>query len=308
MATQPTVNTYLQKGNREDLASEVAALYPDEVPFFAMAGKVKATARTHEWMTDVLASTSRTGSIEGASVTYAAPGMRTRVTNYTHIKHRNFDVTFTQIAVDKAGVRDEIANQVMKAMKSLLRDYDSIFLWSTVATAGATGLARRSAGLFKVIISNTALGTGTGSSGRIQITEANVNIVLQKIWNNGGNPRALFCGGFHKRVISQKFSAKTGFTWNIEASTRTAIQNVNKYEGSFGTVDVIPDRNMMASRVAIVTPEMAKIAILRDVQQYKGAATASSVKGWVEAEMCLQYGNEKAHGQLRWLRSTGTIS
>ncbi len=308
MATQPTVNTYLQKGNREDLASEVAALYPDEVPFFAMAAKVQATARTHEWMTDALATTSRSGSIEGASLTYAAPGMRTRVTNYTHIKLRNWDVTFTQVAVDKAGVRDEVANQVMKAMKSLLRDYDSIFLWSTVATAGATGLARRSAGLFKVIISNTALGTGTGSSARIQLTEANVNIVLQKIWNNGGNPRALFCGGFQKRVISQKFSAKTGFTWNIEASTRTAIQNVNKYEGSFGTVDVIPDRNMMASRVAIVTPEMAKVAILRDIQQYKGAATASSVKGWVEAEMCLQYGNEKAHGQIRWLKSTGAIA
>lgn len=308
MATQPTVNTYLQKGNREDLVDELAALYPDEVPFFAMAGKVKATARTHEWMTDSLATVSRTGIKEGADLSYAQPTLRVRKTNYTMIRLRNFDVTFTQAAVDKAGVKDEVANQVMKAMKSLLRDYDSVFLWSTIATAGATGVARRSAGLFSVIVSNTAKGTGTGSSGRAQITEANVNIVLQRIWNNGGNPRALFCGGFHKRVISQKFSAKTGFTWNIEASTRTAIQNVNKYEGSFGTVDVIPDRNMMASRVAIVTPEMAKIAILRDVQQYKGAATASSIKGWVEAEMCLQYGNPLAHGALTWLRSTGAIA
>lgn len=308
MPTQPTVNTYLQKGNRESLADEVAALYPDEVPFFSMCGKVKATARTHEWMTEGLATTSRTGIKEGADLTYTAPSMRVRKTNYTMIRLRNFDVTFTQAAVDKAGVRDEVANQVMKAMKSLLRDYDSVFLWSTIATAGATGVARRSAGLFSVVVTNTAKGTGAGSSGRIQITEANVNIVLQKIWDQGGDPRALFTGGFSKRVISQKFSAKTGFTWNIEASTRTAIQNVNKYEGSFGTVDVIPDRNMMTSRVAIVSPSMAKIAILRDIQQYKGAATASSIKGWVEGEMCLQYGNEKAHGQLRWLRSTGAIA
>lgn len=302
------VNAYFQAGNREDLASEVAALYPDEVPFFAMAGKVKATNRTHEWMTDGLATVSRTGVREGADLSYTQPSARVRKTNYTMIRLRNFDVTFTQAAIDKAGVKDEVANQVMKAMKSLLRDFDSVFLWSTIATAGATGVARRSAGLFSVLVTNTAKGTGTGSSGRIQITEANVNIVLQKIWNQGGNPRAFFVPGFTKRVISQKFSAKTGFTWNIEASTRTAIQNVNKYEGSFGTIDVIPDRNMMASRAAIVTPDMAKIAILRDIQQYKGAATASSIKGWVEGEMCLQYGNEKAHGQLRWLRSTGTIS
>lgn len=302
------VNSYFQKGNRESLSDELAALYPDEVPFYAMAGKVKATARTHEWVTDGLATISRTGAIEGASLSYSQPSARTRVTNYCHIKVRNWDVTFTQAAIDHAGVRDEVANQVMRAMKSILRDYESIYLWSTVATAGATGVARRSAGLFKVIVTNTAKGTGAGNSARIQLTEANVNIVLQKIWNQGGNPRALFCGGFQKRVISQKFSAKTGFTWNIEASTRTAIQNVNKYEGSFGTVDVIPSRNMMVSRVAIVTPEMAKIAILRDLQQYKGAATASSVKGWVESEQCLQYGNEKAHGQISWLKSSGAIS
>lgn len=302
------VNTYDQAGNREDLASELAALFPDEVPFFAMAGKVRATARTHEWVTDGLPTIARTGVVEGLALTYVQPTDRTRKTNYTHIRLRNFDVTFTQAAVDKAGVRDEVAHQAMKAMKALLRDYDSLFLWSTVATAGATAVARRSAGLFSVIVTNTAKGTGTGSSARIQLTEANVNLVLQKIWNQGGNPRALFGGGHQKRVISKNFSAKTGFTWNIEASTRTAIQNVNKYEGSFGTCDIIPDRNMMTSRVAIVTPEMAKVAILRDIQQYKGAATASSIKGWVEAEMCLQYGNEKAHGQLRWLKSSGTIA
>lgn len=302
------VNSYFQKGNREDLSSELAALYPDEVPFYAMAGKIQATHRTHEWVTDGLESVSRTGVKEGADLSYAQPTARTRKTNYCMIRLRNWDVPFTQVAIDKAGVKDEIANQVMRAMKGILRDFESVYLWSTVATAGATGLARRSAGLFSVVVTNTAKGTGAGSSGRIQVTEANVNIVLQKIWNQGGNPRALFCGGFNKRVISQKFSGKTGFSWNIEASTRTAIQNVNKYEGSFGTVDVIPSRNMMTSRIAIVTPDMAKIAILRDLQQYKGAATASSIKGWVESEQCLNYGNEKAHGQLRWLRSTGTIS
>lgn len=302
------INTYDQAGNREDLSSQLAALYADEVPFYAMASKVKATGRTHEWLTDGLLTVSRTGIKEGATISYALAAERTRVTNYCMIRLRNFDVTFTQAAVDKAGVKDEFAHQAMIAMKSLLRDYESVYLWSTVATAGATNVARRSAGLFSVIVTNTAKGTGGGSSARIQMTEANVNLVLQKIWNQGGNPRALFCGGHQKRVISYKFTAKTGFSWNIEASTRMAIQNVNKYEGSFGTVDVIPTRNGMASRVAIVTPEMCKIAVLRDIETHKGAATASSYKGWVEAEQCLQYGNEKAHGQLRWLKSSGTIA
>lgn len=302
------INTYDQAGNREYLVDQLAALYADDVPFYAMAGKVKGGSRTHEWITDGLLTVSRTGIKEGAALSYALAAERTRKTNYMMIRLRNFDVTFTQAAVDKAGVKDEFAHQAMIAMKSLLRDYESVYLWSTVATAGATNVARRSAGLFSVIVTNTAKGTGGGSSARIQLTEANVNLVLQKIWNQGGNPRALFCGGHQKRVISQKFTAKTGFSWNIEASTRMAIQNVNKYEGSFGTVDVIPSRNGMTSRIAIVTPEMCKIAILRDIETHKGAATASSYKGWVESEQCLQYGNEKAHGQLRYLKSSGTIA
>lgn len=302
------LNTYFQKGIREDLASQVADLFADDVPFFALAQKIRAEATKHEWVTDSLASTSRTGVIEGASVSYTQPGALTRVSNYCSIRQRTFDITFTQMAVNVAGVKDQVAREVMKAMKSLLRDYESIFLWSATTAVGTTGVARKTAGLFKRVVTNTAKGTGTGSSGRIQITEDNVNLVLQKIWNQGGDPRALVCSGFTKRVIAKKFSAKTGFSWNIEASTRTAIANVNKYEGSFGTLDVIPSRNGMLTRAAVVTPEMCKVAILRDIQQYKGAPTASSIKGWVEAEMTLNYGNEKAHGQLSWLRSTGTIS
>lgn len=302
------LNTYFQKGIREDLASQVAELFADDVPFFALAQKIRAEATKHEWMADSLASTSRTGLAEGASVTYVQPGALTRVGNYCSIRQRTYDITFTQMAVNVAGVKDQVAREVMKAMKSLLRDFESIFLWSATTAVGATATARRTAGIYKRIVTNTAKGTGTASSGRIQITEDNVNLILQKIWDQGGDPRALICGGFTKRVIAKKFSAKTGFTWNIEASTRTAIANVNKYEGSFGTLDVIPSRNGMASRAAVVTPEMLKVAILRDIQQYKGAPTASSVKGWVEAEMTLNYGNEKAHGQLRWLRSSGAIA
>lgn len=302
-----TINTYYQKGNREELASQIADLFADDVPFFAMAQKYRVGSTKVEWLTDNLPSVSRTGLAEGASLSYTQAAAMTRVSNYCSIRLRNWDITFTQLAVENVA-KDQAAREVMKAMKSLLRDYESIFLWSATTAVGATNTARKTAGLFKRVVTNTAKGTGAGSSARIQLTEANVNLVLQKIWNSGGDPRALFCGGHQKRVISYKFTAKTGFSWNIEASTRTAIQNVNKYEGSFGTVDVIPSRNMMTSRVAVCTPDMIKVAILRDIQQYKGAATASSVKGWVEAEMSLNYGNEKAHGQIRYLKSSGTIS
>jgi len=302
------VNTYFAKGIREGLTDVVADLFADEAPLFKLAEKVKATATLHEWQTDELATASTTGIVEGASLSYAQPATRTRVGNYTMIRLRNWDVTFTQIATTVAGIKDQVAREVMKALKALVTDYEKIFLMTGDKSVGTSSAARQAKGLQKAIVTNTAVGTGTGSSASIQLSEDNVNLLLQKVWNCGGDPRALLCGGHQKRVISKKFSAKSGFTFNIEASTRQAIQNINKYEGAFGTLDIIPDRFHMVRRISIITPDQLKIAVLRDIEQYKGAPTASSIKGWVEAEMTLQYGNSKAHAKHTYLKSGGTIA
>lgn len=302
------VNTYFAKGNREGLVNQVADLFADEVPFFAMAKKESASNVKHEWQEDSLAAASTTAVVEGASLSYTQAATRTRHQNYCHIRLRNWDITFTQLAMNVAGVPNQAAREVMKAMKSLMLDYEKIFLNTGTSSAGTTSTGRKAKGIQKAIVTNTAVGTGTGSSANIQLTEDNVNLLLKKIWAQGGDPRALFCGGHNKMVISKKFSAKTGFTWNIEASARTAIANVNKYEGSFGTLDIIPSRQHMTRRITIVTPELIRVAILRDIEQYKGAQTASSIKGWVEAEMTLNWGNEKAHAKHSYLKSGGTIA
>ena len=301
-------NTYDTIGNREGLTDQIADLFADDAPFFALAKTERATSTKHEWQADSLAAASGTGIVEGAAISYAQPAVRTRHANYGHIRLRNWDVSFTQQAVSTAGVRDDVAREMMKAMKSLVLDYDKIFLNTGNTATGATATARTAKGIQKAIVSNTAVGTGTGTSAEIQLTEDNVNLLLQNIWDDGGDPRALFCGGHNKRVISKKFTAKTGFSFNIPANTRMAINNINKYEGSFGTVDVIPDRQHMVKRITIVTPDLVKKAILRDITQYKGAATASSIKGWVEAEMTLNWGNEKAHAKASYLKSSGTIA
>ncbi len=297
------VNTYFAKGIREGLTNTVADLFADDVPFFAMAEKISAGNTLHEWQEDSLAAASTTGIVEGASLSYAQPATRTRRKNSCHIRLRNWDVTFTQLAVDVAGIKDQVAREVMKAMKALLTDYDKIFLNTGNSGAGTTSSARTAKGIQKAISTNTGRGSSAGGAVQQALTEAKVNALLQKIWSQGGDPRALFCHGYQKRVISQNFTAKTGFSYRIEASARTAINNINRYEGSFGTLDVIPDRQHMLRRITVVTPDHIKAAVLRDIQQYKGAPTASSVKGWVEAEMTLQWGNEKAHGKQTHLKT-----
>lgn len=301
------VNTYNNVGNREGLTDRVADLFADEVPFMAMSRKVGSIATKHEWQADNLNSASLEGIVEGATVSYTRPGSRARHANYTHIRQRNWEVTHTQQQVQVAGIKSEIARCLMKAMKELLTDYEKIFLNTGNSGAGATGTARKAKGIQKAIISNTAVGTGGGNSTNIALTEKTVNDLMAQIWTAGGNPKLLLCNEYQKRVISQDFTAKTGFSFNIDASTRKAIENINSYEGSFGTLQIIPDRQHMKRRITVLQPDQIKIAILSDIKQFKGAKVALSDRGWVEAEMTLEWGNEKAHAKASVLKTAGVL-
>ena len=297
-------NTTYTIGNREGLTDTVADLFADDVPFFAAAEKVPANHPKHEWQSDVLPSAVTTGVIEGADISYVLNAQRVRRYNYTQIRLRNWAISFTQLAVTVAGVKDQVGREMMKAMKALLTDYDKRFLSSGIGTPGATVTkARLAYGIQRAISVNTGRGSSAGGAVPQALTESKVNALLQKIWAAGGDPRALYCGAYQKRVISQNFTAKTGFSFRIEASARMAIANINKYEGSFGTLDIIPDRQAKPTDIVIVTPDQVKVAVLRDIEQYKGAPTASTVKGWVEAEMTLQWGNPLAHGKQTHLKT-----
>ena len=305
----PQAHTYPAVGGgtigiREGLTDIVADLFADDVPLLASSRKVPTSSTRVEWQADSLVSASKAVVIEGAALSYTQPVKRTRHSNYTHIRLRNWDVTFTTLATSIAGIRDEVARQVMKAMRTLATDYEKIFQDTGQTAAGATGTGRRAAGLSKVITTNVVSTAGVSTF----LQEGDVSSVLQKIWNQGGNPRVLYCGGQSKRQISDTFSARTGFSFNINQTARTMISNINRYEGSFGTVDVVPDRFIRPEKIHIVTPELIRIAVLRDIAQYKGAPTASSVKGWVEAEMTLIWGNQKGHGKISGVKTSGTVS
>lgn len=291
-------------GIREGLTDIVSDLFADDVPLLASSRKVPTSSTRVEWQADNLVSASKAVVIEGAALSYTQPVKRTRHSNYTHIRLRNWDVTFTTLATSIAGIRDEVARQVMKAMRTLATDYEKIFQDTGQSAVGATGTGRRAAGLSKRITTNVVSKAGVSTF----LQESHVSRVLQFIWNQGGNPRVLYCGGQSKRQISDTFSARTGFSFNINQTARTMISNINRYEGAFGTIDVTPNRFIRPEKIHIVTPEIIRVAVLRDIAQYKGAPTASSVKGWVEAEMTLIWGNQKGHGKISGVKTSGTVS
>ena len=133
--------SYHTIGIREGLTDVVADLFADDTPLYSMSRKVQANGTKHEWQTDALESASRTGLREGADLSYTNPTHRVRVYNYTHIRLRNWNVSYTMMAVTVAGIKNLVAREVMKALKEIAVDYEKALLTTGDRTAGTTKTA-----------------------------------------------------------------------------------------------------------------------------------------------------------------------
>ena len=154
--------SYDEPTNREDLTDVITNISPKETPITTMIGKTKAKATYHEFPEDELADAAENAHVEGEKDTAAAAPARTRVTN-------------TQQAVDKAGVSDEYAYQMLKAMKELGKDLELAITTQTTDTAGSKTEARKFAGIPGLVTTNKI---AAGAN----ITMKAISDALQKAW------------------------------------------------------------------------------------------------------------------------------
>ena len=108
-----------------------------------MAAKAKATAITHEWQTQDLASASPTSSIasEGADATTKSVTATVRLGNKCQINNKSISVSGTQQAVNPAGRKDELAYQMSMISLELKRDMEAGILQNDCVGSSQTSLA-----------------------------------------------------------------------------------------------------------------------------------------------------------------------
>lgn len=296
--SETTANlTYDAIGNREDLLDIITNISPTETPMFSAFGKTKAKATTHEWLTDSLAAATSNAQIEGDDYTFAARAVRTRLSNYTQIFFTPVEVSDTQRAVDTAGLEDEYAYQMAKALKEHVRDIEYAFA-STANTgnSGASGTARQLKGVMSWITSVNETGTASGSNE--SLTETMFNDALQDIWTNGGRPDTAYCNGKQKRAIS---AFTGGSTKNINASEKELIAGIDVYDSDFGRIKIVADRYMNAAQIAIVQSDLWKTAVLRPTKHVDVAKVGSATRGVIETELTLESRNEAGSGKITQL-------
>lgn len=297
MAQASAKLTYDAIGNREDLLDIITNISPTDTPFLSRFGKVKANATYHEWLTDSLATAAENKAIEGADYSFSKPASRTRLGNWTQIHVTPVEVSDTQRSVDSAGLEDEFAYQMAKAMKEHARDIEYGLVNGT-GNSGTSGAARELKGVLAWVTTNVETGTGTGAE---DLTENMFNNLLQSIWAQGGMPDYAYANGYQKRQISA-FTA--GNTRNVDADEKEVVRGVDVYDSDFGRIKIVPHRYMTATIVAVLQNDLWKVGTLRPTEKVDVAKVGSATRAVIETELTLESRQEAGSGQITGLTTS----
>lgn len=303
-----TFTSYSAKGNREDLSDVIYRVDPTDTPFTSSIDKVKATAVSHDWQTQALATASTSNAVlEGDDAVTDAATATARLSNVCQISDKVARVTGTQQVVEKAGRDDEMDYQVLLKGLELKRDMEAILLTNQAKATGDSTTARKLASVLSWIKTNTDIGTGAaadpsaadGTATRTDgtqraYTEAQLKTVLESIWSNGGDPDTIMLGGFNKQVMSGFVGRGTPME---DTKSKKIVATVDVYESDFGTLKIVPNRNNPRTRDALVLQmDMWALAYLRNMKRVKLAKTGDSEREQLICEYTLESRNEKASG------------
>ena len=96
--------TYDASTNHEDLTDVLTKIGDMTTPAYAKLRKVSARNSLHEWSTYAQDAAAVNAQVEGATFQYGELTAPSRLTNYTQIFSKTFQVSMTQQAVDPAGM------------------------------------------------------------------------------------------------------------------------------------------------------------------------------------------------------------
>ena len=326
-----TRQTYGAIGIREDLSNIIYNISPTDTPFLNGCGRGTADNTTFEWQTDTLKTAAANMQPEGNDYANTAATEPVRLTNYTQISATQVSSSGTAEAVDFAGRKSTQAYQLAKRAKEMKRDMEFMLLEGTPKAIGSSGSARNTAAFStwigttvnatsNVVAASSGLGlTNNGSSSPAvgpdgtteagtggadtAITIALVNNVAERIWNLGGTPDTILCGGVVKGTISSSTVGGAVVAEprgnNSGSGPITAVNAVDVLVTDFGTFKVVPDRFIPATNVNFIDFDLWSVDYLRPFRTETLAKSGDSVKQLLIAEYGLRAKNGNGSGQLK---------
>lgn len=284
--------TYDAATNHEDLTDVLTKIGDMTTPAYAKIRKVSAKNTLHEWSTYEHDAVAVNAAVEGATFQYGTLTAPSRLTNYTQIFSKTFQVSNTQQAVDPAGMENEYAFRVQVALEAIGRDIEGALINGT-ANSGASGTGRRLKGILSFIETNISTGTGTGRP----LSEAELNGLIQDCYENGGRPDWLLGSYTQVNKLAQLMSAdRTYNDGNKEFTSQMLV-----YSSPFGRVMVEGDSQIASDTLTVLQKDMWAIAQLRPVAKKDTPETADAKNGVLLGELTLEGRSEKMNGKMTGL-------
>jgi hypothetical protein len=315
-----TFTTYDDKRKRETFSDLISMLSPEETPFRSMIGKRTITGIHPEWSNDALAEPNAANAVpEGDEYTYGAVTPTSRLGNWAQISRKEWIISETDEAVEKAGQKSENARQKLKKAKELKKDQELILLSNQASFAGSASSPRLLGGLQTWIKSNdnrgaggvdggfnstTGLTTAATAGTKRAFTKAIMDDVQQKVYTSGGSGNVLMVSPYVKTVFSSFMSDPSVAPQRMTTKDRgqaTIIGAADSYQGDFMLYDVVPNRVMgkLASTAGVafvLDPDMLALGVLRDIREDTPARTGDAIKKVLITEYTLLVDNEAAIG------------
>ena len=303
-------DSYDVVGMREELSDLIADISPTDTPLMSNIGSAETSNTYFEWQTDSLDSAAQNHNIDGFDITtYSAVTATARIGNYTSISEKDFMISGTEEAVNKAGRASELGYQATKAAKAIKRDVEMNYTANNAAVAGDGSTARETGGLGAWIKTNTdksatngadpvwtSAPTGARSDGvERSITESILKTVIKKTWDSGGDPTFVLVGSYLKQAISA-FAGIAAQRFMAPAGQTTIIGAADLYVSDFGTLSIVPSRFTPANVAYVLEPDRIRRRVLRPYAIKEMARTGDAEKRMILCEEGLQVDNEAAHG------------
>ena len=287
--------TYNASTNHEDLTDVLTKIGDMTTPVYSKLRKVAAKNTIHEWSTYTHDSAADNAQVEGDTYTYGTLTAPQRLSNYTQIFEKTFQVSNTQQAVDPAGMEDEYAFRVQVALEAIGRDIEKALVNGTGAS-GATGTARELKGILAFITTNVSTGYGGTGSGR-NISEGELNKLIQDCYSNGGRPEWLLGSYTQVNKLAQLMSGMRSYNDGNKEFTSSMLV----YSSPFGRLAVEGDSQIPDDTLTVLQKDMWAVAQLRPVKKIDTPETADAKNGVLIGELTLEARAEAMNGKATGL-------
>jgi len=266
LLTEPNLSG---RGKREDLMDMIALVDAKDTPFTSMARKGSKPGNMYfRWQADQNPGPTIGGVVDGTDVNNAnansytnfVTGYRKELANYAQIFRQAVRVSkLTQDIADVAGIRDELSDNIAKAIIAIKRSMEAL----TAGIQRWIGNATVGSGLLPLDASTTApsfvtpAGSIVSGSNASALTDATVQNLLKSIYDQTGKYKSFdaIVGTDLKRAFTSLLGT-TALTTTIapntaagatkvqtfqrDAAADTFIQSVDVFQGDFGTVRLHP--------------------------------------------------------------------